>query len=85
MISTIGTHEEPEMNAITPIAPLRELAHRSSNGVDVTLLWDPATDRLTVAVADFQAGDAFEVPVGDASPMDVFNHPYFYAGLSLAA
>jgi hypothetical protein len=73
------------MIGITPIAPLRELAHRSSNGVEVTLLWDPATDRLTVAVVDLQAEDAFDVPVGDANPMDVFNHPFFYAGLALAA
>ena len=30
-------------------APLRELAHRSSNGVDVTMLWDPASDQVRVA------------------------------------
>jgi hypothetical protein len=49
------------------------------------MLWDPATDQVRVAVVDFEIGDAFDVPVGDANPMDVFNHPYFYAGLDLAA
>ena len=86
MISTPDTREEPEMTAVvTPIAPLRELAHRSSNGVDVTMLWDPATDQVHIAVVDFQVGDAFDVTVGDANPMDVYNHPYFYAGLERAA
>ena len=41
-------------SVVTPIAPLRELAHRSSNGVDVTMLWDPATDQVRVAVVDFE-------------------------------
>ena len=70
---------------VTRIALLRELAHRSSNGVDVTMLWDPATDRVHVSVIDSEIGEAFNVPVRDANPMDVFNHPYFYAGLEQAA
>jgi hypothetical protein len=85
VFGTTDTHQEPEMSAITTVAPLRELAHRSSNGVDVTLLWNPADDDLIVAVVDFEIGEAFEVPVGDARPLDVFNHPYFYAGLERAA
>jgi hypothetical protein len=85
VISTTDTREEPDMTAVTTIVPLRELAHRSSNGVDVTMLWDPATDRVHVAVIDYEVGEAFDVPVCDANPMDVFNHPYFYAGLEQAA
>jgi hypothetical protein len=86
VISPTNTREEPNMTAVvTPIAPLRELAHRSSNGVDVTMLWDPATDQVRVAVVDFEIGEAFDVLVADANPMDVFNHPYFYAGLEQAA
>ena len=57
-------------------APLRELAHRSSNDIDVSLMWDPADGTCVVAVADFRTGDAFEVPVGSRSPMQVFHHPY---------
>jgi hypothetical protein len=86
VISTTDTREEPDMTAVvTRITTLRELAHRSSNGVDVTMLWDPATDRVHVAVIDSEVGEAFNVPVRDANPMDVFNHPYFYAGLEQAA
>jgi hypothetical protein len=86
VIRTAHTSEEPDMTAVvTPVVPMRELAHRSSNGVDVTMLWDPATDRVRVAVVDYEIGEAFDVPVRDANPMDVFNHPYFYAGLEQAA
>jgi hypothetical protein len=86
VISTTDTREEPDMTAVvTRITPLRELAHRSSNGVDVTMLWNPTSDRVHVAVIDSEVGEAFNVPVRDANPMDVFNHPYFYAGLEQAA
>ena len=29
----------------------RELAHRRNDGIDVTMFWDSATDRVTVSVA----------------------------------
>jgi hypothetical protein len=78
--------KEPEMLFESDIfTPLRELCHRSSNGVDVTLLWDPELDTAIVVVVDHQAGDAFEVEVGDANPMHVFHHPYVYRELELAA
>ncbi|MGN6379993.1 MAG: hypothetical protein ACTHNU_13655 [Gaiellales bacterium] len=66
-------------------APLRELAHRSSDDLDVSLMWDPADGSCVVAVADFRTGDAFEVPVGERSPMHVFHHPYASAEHSAAA
>jgi len=65
--------------------PLRELAHRSADGIDVTLLWNPADDRAFVVVVDLKAGTMFEVDVEDANPMHVFNHPYAYAREELAA
>jgi acyl dehydratase len=40
----------------------------------------PQTDTLTV-----EQIRQFAAAVGDANPMDVFNHPYFYAGLEQAA
>ena len=59
--------------------PVRELAHRVSDGIKVTLLWAERTDDLTVAVADDKAGEYFEVPAPKDRAMDVFNHPYAYA------
>jgi hypothetical protein len=56
----------------------RELAHRSGDGLEVLLLWDSRDDWLSVRVLDSRSGDSFEVPVGDARPLDVFEHPFAY-------
>jgi hypothetical protein len=66
----------------------RELAYRENGGLAVSLLWDPADDTLTVTVFQRHTGEALEVPVADASPLDVFEHPFAYAarrGLLAAA
>jgi hypothetical protein len=65
---------DDEMPTKTP--RLRELAHRSSGGIDVRLLWDEASDSCVVSVVDPSTLEALEIPVGDRPPMDVFNHPY---------
>ncbi len=58
----------------------RELDSRSSDGIDVRLLWHPHDARVSVAVHDTKTGDAFELPVPDASrALDVFHHPYAHA------
>jgi hypothetical protein len=58
---------------------LRELDHRTSDGIDVRLLWSPDTDRLFIAVEDGRLGDSlrFEVAAGEA--LRAFHHPYAYA------
>ena len=60
----------------------RELDFLSSDGLDVALLWDPETDRLSVAVFDHKSGDDFELEVSSDEAMDVFHHPYAYAASS---
>ena len=58
----------------------RELDSRSSDGIHVRLLWHPHDARISVAVHDTKTGDAFELPVPDASrALDVFHHPYAYS------
>jgi hypothetical protein len=56
----------------------RELAYRSTNGIDVFLLWSPSDDSLAVVVIDENA-DSFELVVTAAEAMDAFDHPYAYA------
>ena len=59
----------------------RELNHRSNDGIDVWLLWDPGTDSVSVRVSDAKAGADFEIRVkARHRAMDVFNHPFAYAG-----
>jgi hypothetical protein len=55
---------------------LRELAHRSGDGLEVSLLWDPRDDSLTVRVRDAREGARYDIPVEDAKPLDVFEHPF---------
>jgi hypothetical protein len=59
---------------------LRELDHRSVDGLDVWLRWNESTGGVVVSVFDAKSGDAFEVPVADGErALDVFNHPFAYA------
>jgi hypothetical protein len=59
---------------------LHELAHRRIDGIEVTMFWDSATNRVTVAVNDSKGGEAFEILVAPGErAMDVFHHPFAYA------
>jgi hypothetical protein len=60
---------------------LRELAHRSSAGVDVTLYWHSVLDELTVSVRDERRGSHFEIRPPRYLALDVYYHPYAYADL----
>ena len=63
-----------------PATGRRELDHRHSNGIDVTLSWCPVGGKLFVTVAD-EAGDSFELAVEPHEALDVFHHPYAYAAV----
>ena len=72
------------MTATTKTEQVRELAYRSCEGIEVTLLWSKRTNALSVAVNDTRTGEAFTLRADAANAFDVFHHPYAYAG-SLAA
>jgi hypothetical protein len=57
----------------------RELAVRSSNGIEVGLYWSESTNRVTVEVFDQRFDDGFEFEIDGAHALDAFNHPYAYA------
>jgi hypothetical protein len=57
----------------------RELAHRASDAVEVTLLWCESDDSVAVQVIDTEAGSAFEVAVAGDRALDAYYHPYAYA------
>jgi hypothetical protein len=59
----------------------RELARRSSAGVDVTLYWHPLLDELVVSVCDKRHGAYFEIRPQSYQALDVYYHPYAYAYL----
>jgi len=54
----------------------RELDHRNAEGIDVTLLWDPRTDSVVVAVVD--DNESFRIAVDASEALEAFRHPYAY-------
>jgi hypothetical protein len=58
---------------------LRELDHRRSDGIDVTLLWRQSDGQVLVAVCDTKTGQAFEIAVDPAHSLNAFHHPFAYA------
>lgn len=57
----------------------RELDHRTTNRIDVTLFWTETTNAVTVAVIDTLSSEALEFEVAGTMALDAFNHPYAYA------
>ena len=57
----------------------RELAHRTGNGIEVTLLWTKSTNTVTIAVLDAHSAEELEFEVDGSRALDAFNHPYAYA------
>lgn len=56
----------------------RELDHRHSDGIDVTLSWRPSRNDLVLTVRD-ETGGSFELEVSAHEALDAFDHPYAYA------
>ena len=57
----------------------RELDFRSNHGLEVALLWEPETNRVSVSVFDRRSGDDFTLEVDPAEALDAFRHPYVFA------
>ena len=57
----------------------KELDFRSSDGVEIALLWRQCDEGLIVQVIDRKLADAFRLEVDPSEAVDVFQHPYAYA------
>jgi len=63
-----------------PLSLIRELDRRTSDGIDVRLLWSEYDGRVAVAVHDTRTDDAFLVPVLPHDlAVEVFDDPFAYA------
>jgi hypothetical protein len=67
------------MTTTTTNIPIRELDRRTGDGIEVRLLWNSRTDRVSVAVADERSGETFELAVDSSDALAAFHHPYTYA------
>jgi hypothetical protein len=63
----------------TTFTERRELCHRTSDGIEVTLFWSKPSNRVTIAVRDSRADETLEFEVDGSAALDAFNHPYAYA------
>ena len=63
---------------------MTELAHRTSNGLDVALLWSRHTGRLVVTVNDTHTDESFSLDAPSHRALDVYRHPFAYASLRAA-
>ena len=58
---------------------IRELDHRTTDGIDVKLLWSAKTDRIWIDVQDNSGGRSFELDVDPGEALEAFRHPFAYA------
>jgi hypothetical protein len=59
-----------------PVCAPIELCSRSADGIEVTLLWSPDSNRLTVAVVDTKLNSSFQLEPAPDEAWDVFEHPF---------
>jgi hypothetical protein len=60
-------------------AATRELAQRRAGNLEVALLWDSDTNRVSIFLQDESTGEHFHFEVAPGEAMDAFHHPYAYA------
>ena len=65
-MSTVATHR-------------RELAHRSADGIEVSLHWSKVSNRVTIELTDRRLGTRLGFEVAGSRALDAFHHPYVYA------
>jgi len=63
----------------------RELAHRTGDGIEVTLFWSKPTNRITLEVLDSRSDEKLEFDVDRHAALDAFKHPYVYAARGMFA
>jgi hypothetical protein len=71
---------ELDANALTIAdTEMRELDHRSSDDIEVTLLWSARTNRVFVSVLERRTEALFRFEVAPEEALGAFRHPYAYA------
>ena len=56
-----------------------ELAHRSTDGIEVALFWSKPSNRITIELVDTRIDERLEFEVATDKALDAFRHPYAYA------
>lgn len=64
------------MTAAALLEPLRELAHRVSGGVEVTLYWSADDNGTSIEVWQHATNETLAFPVPPERALDAFYHPF---------
>jgi hypothetical protein len=67
------------MSVATPIpipTPRRELAHRKSGGLEITLYWDAEARSTSVEVHQPATRETIAISVAEGQALDAFHHPF---------
>jgi hypothetical protein len=57
----------------------RELASRSGDGLQISLVSSKSADRVKVTVFDHRLDEAFDIEADGADALSAFKHPFAYA------
>lgn len=60
-----------------------DLADRHTSDLDVALMWARRSNRLWVVVKHRASGRTARIDASARNAMDVFNHPFAYAGRAI--
>jgi hypothetical protein len=63
----------------------RELAHRVSSGLEVTLYWNAADDGTSIEVRDLASETTLRFAVPADQALDAFYHPLAHVGYSISS
>jgi hypothetical protein len=64
------------MNTATIFQPRRELAHRVSGGIEVTLYWSALDNSTSIEVRQPAFDETLAYPVAGERALDAFYHPF---------
>lgn len=53
-----------------------ELAHRSTDGIEVSLFWSQPSNQITIELIDNRIDERLEFEVANDKALDAFRHPY---------
>jgi len=69
-----------ENHAMSPEAPIVDLADRHTDDLDVVLMWSRVSGQVWVNVTHRRSARTARIDAGPANALDVFEHPFAYAG-----
>jgi len=68
--------ERPRAVRPAPVRPRRELAHRVSGGIEVTLYWSAHNNSTSIEVWQSATEETLQFTVANEQALEAFHHPF---------